>query len=150
MTVSYDLFTEAFLDKITEYDFVYLDWEDKQAIVDGYMKRACSSFSEVCKQDIVNGDDENRVFTFKDSTTAGEIEEIIDIVTDGMLVQWLRPHLYNQENLRNQLNTSDFSQYSPAELTYRIRTTYEMCRKQFISRMREYSYRYGDLTDLNL
>lgn len=125
MTVSYDLFTEAFLDKITEYDFVYLDWEDKQAIVDGYMKRACSSFSEVCKQDIVNGDDENRVFTFEDSTTAGEIEEIIDIVTDGMLVQWLRPHLYNQENLRNQLNTllcSVLQKYSIIN-TYRIAGT---------------------------
>lgn len=125
MTVSYDLFTEAFLDKITEYDFVYLDWEDKQAIVDGYMKRACSSFSELCKQDIVNGDDENRVFTFKDSTTAGEIEEIIDIVTDGMLVQWLRPHLYNQENLRNQLNTllcSVLQKYSIIN-TYRIAGT---------------------------
>lgn len=125
MTVSYDWFTDVFLDKITEYDFVYLAEEDRQAIVDGYMKRACSSFSEVCKQDIVNGDDENRVFTFKDSTTAGEIEEIIDIVTDGMLVQWLRPHLLNQENLRNQLNTllcSVLQKYSIIN-TYRIAGT---------------------------
>ena len=149
MTVSYDTITEAFLAKITEYDFLRLEEEDRQAIVDGYMKRACSKFSEVCKYDIANGDDTERTYTF-DNATEDEAEEIIDIITDGMVSQWLRQHLYKQENLENMLTTRDYAHYSPAELTYRITNAYKMCRKDFISRMREYSYRHGDLTVLHI
>lgn len=149
MKVSYDRFTEAFLSKITEYNFLALAEEDRQALVDGYMKRAASKFSEVCKFNIAEGNDEDREYDF-DNATYDEVEEIVDIVTDGMLEQWLRQHLYKQENLENMLNTADFSHYSPAELTYRITNAYKMCKKDYISRIREYSYRYGDLTDLHL
>jgi len=149
LTVSYDRFTEAFLAKITEYDFVKLSESDRQAIVDGYMKRAASKFNEVCKYDISTGDDDAREYTL-DGATEAEVDEIIDIMTDGMLVQWLNQFLYKQENLENLLNTSDFSHYSPAELTYRITNAFKMCKKDFISGMREYSYRHGDLTVLHL
>lgn len=149
MTVSYDRFTEAFLAKITEYNFLKLEESDRQAIVDGYMKRAAAKFGEVCKYDILNGDDENREYTF-DGATPDRVDEIIDIVTDGMLEQWLRQYLYKQENLENLLNTADFSHYSPAELTYRITNAYNMCKKDFAWRIREYSYRHGDLTDLHI
>lgn len=40
MSVSYDLFTGAFLSKITEFEFINLPDEDKASIVDEYMKRA--------------------------------------------------------------------------------------------------------------
>ena len=32
-------------------------------------------------------------------------DEIIDIVSDGMLIQWLKPYVYKQELLENVLNT---------------------------------------------
>lgn len=149
MTVSYDSFTEAFLNKITEYDFCKLAEEDRQAIVDGYMKRACAQFSEFCKYDIGNGDDDERTYEFADATE-DEIEEIIDIVTEGMLVQWFKQYQYKQENLMILLNTADFTQYSPAELTYRITNAYKMLKRDFVTRMREYSYRHGDLTRLHI
>ena len=105
MKVSYDMFTEAFLAKITEYNFLKLEECDRQAIVDGYMKRAASKFSEVCQFDIGNGDDDNREYTL-DGATEDQVHEIVDIVTDGMLEQWLRQYLYKQENLENMLNTN--------------------------------------------
>lgn len=104
MTVPYDAFTGAFLSKITEYNFIQLSDEDRQEIVDGYMKRACAQFSEVCKRDIGSGDDDARTFDFADATE-DEADEIIDIVSDGMVEQWLRQYLYKQENLENMLNT---------------------------------------------
>lgn len=149
MTVSYDRFAAAFLDKVTEYSFLRLAELNRQAMIDGYMKRACAHFSEVCKYDIANGDNEQRAFNL-DGITEAELNEIIDIVTEGMLVQWMKPYMYAEENLQNMLNTSDFSAYSPAELLYRIKSAYEMCRKDFTRMMREYSYRHGDLTDLHL
>ena len=119
MTVSYDRFTDAFLAKITEYNFLKLEEADRQAIVDGYMKRAAAKFNEVCVYDIGNGDDDERTYDLE-GATADEVDEIIDIVTDGMLVQWMNQYLYKQENLEIAMNTADFTHYSPAELTYRI------------------------------
>ena len=45
MSVSYDIFTGHFLDKVKEYDFIKLDEYDRTKVVDGYMKRACSQFN---------------------------------------------------------------------------------------------------------
>ena len=149
MKITYDQFTEVFLSKITEYNFLKLEEADRQAIVDGYMKRAIAKFSEVCVYDLGNGDDEGRAYTLENATE-NDINEIIDIVTDGMLVQWMNQYLYKQENLENALNTADFSHYSPAELTYRITNAHKMCKKNYINAIREYSFRHGDLTRLHI
>ena len=149
MTVPYDVFTEAFLSKVTEYNFCRLSERNRQALVDGYMKRACAQFASVCKYDIMNGDDDARCFDFKDASE-WEVTEIADIVSEGMLVQWMKPYTYKHENLENMLNTSDFSTYSPAELLRRILDAYNMCKRDFVNMTREYSYRHGDLTDLHL
>ena len=149
MMVSYDVFTEAFLSKVTEYKFLRLDATDRQSEVDGYMKRACAHFNEVCKYDLSAYDDPLRVFELENITQA-ELDEIADIVSEGMLMQWMKPYTYKQENLENLLNTSDYSAYSPAELLHRVTEAYKMTRKAFTAMINEYSYRHGDLTDLHL
>lgn len=152
MIVSYDIFTAAFLGKITEYSFIHLTQENRQVIVDGYMKMACAEFCEVCTAGINSGDDETRTFDLHYAdrdVTASEVDEIVDIVTEGMLVQWFKPYYYKVENLENTLNTSDFTSYSPAELLYRMTTAYKNCKSDFTKKMREYSYRHGDLSDLH-
>lgn len=149
MTVSYDRFTEAFLAKVTEYTFCRLPEENRQSIVDGYMRRACSRFSEMCKE-VSDGDNESRAFTMSDTLTESHLEEIVDVVSEGMVCQWLSQHMYHQENLMNALNTNDFTQYSPAELTYRITNAYKLTRQNFVDRIREYSFRHGDLTEFHI
>lgn len=149
MVVSYDDFTEAFLSKITEYRFLKLDIEDRQAICDGYMRRSWSKLREVIAADSVTRDDEHRCFDFADMDQ-DDIDEIIEIISDGMVYQWMSQHMHKQENLENMLTTSDFAAYSPAELTYRITNAYEKCRSRFIAEVREYSYRHGDLSELHL
>jgi len=146
VTVSYDAFTSAFLAKITEYDLLDLELEDRQSLVDGYMLRAASQFSDICVYDIAHGDSLARQYTF-DGATENDVEEIVDIVSDGMVCQWLRQHLYKQENLAVTLNTVDFTHYSPAELTYRITNAYKLANQSFVNRMREYSFRHGDLKE---
>lgn len=149
MIVSYDKFLEAFLCKITEYNFLSLPEADRQLIIDGYMKRAMSHVIEVCSLDAVS-DDESRAYVFNNDLSECATEEIVDIVTEGMLVQWMKQHMYKQENLENMLNTADFTSYSPAELLYRITNAYNMCKRDFTNHMREYSYRHGDLSGLHL
>ena len=148
MSVSYDLFTAAFLGKVTEYDFIKLDDYDRNSLVDGYMKRACAEFNKVCKYDLSKYDDKIREFLI--DIPDEDMDEIADIVSEGMLVQWMKPYFYRADNLENMLNSKDFSSYSPAELLYRITNAYNRSKRDFTQAVREYSYNHGDLGDLHL
>lgn len=148
MALSYDVFTEAFLAKVSEFDFGQMDDYTRTTIVDSYMKKACAQFDKICKYDLSTRDDVLREFV--NIIPNEDIDEIADIVSEGMLVQWMKPFVYRQEILEQVLNTKDFSSYSPAELLYRIRGAYSSAQKDFVGMMREYSYNHGDLTDLHL
>ena len=144
MSVPYDLFTGAFLSKITEFDILQLVEEDQTAIVDGFMHRALNNFKHMCKYDfITTRDDDNRIFDVE--VSGKDLDEIVDIISEGMVVQWLKPYLYKQTLLRNVLNTRDFTVYSPAELLKQVRATYEKSQKDFTQMMREYSFNHGNL-----
>ena len=148
MSVSYDVFTKAFLNKVTEFDFPIEDYA-RNEIVDGFMKRAISAFGKVCKYNLVStGDDLIREFGI--DVAVEDIDELTDVISEGMLVQWMKPYVYKQENLENVLNTRDFTTYSPAELLLRISNAYKQAQRDFTNMVREYSYRHGDLTVLHL
>ena len=147
--VSYDIFTEAFLGKVSEYDFLKLDEYDRTVLVDGFMKRALANFRKNCAYDLfTTGDDLIRSFDI--DIPNADLDEIADVVSEGMVVQWLKPYVYKQELLQNTLNTRDFTTYSPAELLLRVGNAYGKAQKDFVNMIREYSYNHGDLTDLHL
>lgn len=149
MSVPYDIFTEAFLAKVSEYSFLSLDIECRTAMVDGFMKRALTAFRKNCKHDLfTTGDDDSR--TFNIDIDEADLEEIADIVSEGMVVQWLKPYVNKQELLENSLNTKDFTTYSPAELLLRVGNAYSKAQKDYTNMIREYSYNHGDLSDLHL
>lgn len=149
MSVPYDKFTEAFLAKITEYDFVNMKDFERNSLIDGYMKRAIAAFRHINPYDLSSTADDN-IREFNVDIPAEEIDELVDIISEGMLAQWMKPYTYKQENLEMALNTRDFTTYSPAELLNRISSAYAKVQKDFVSMMREYSYNHGDLTDLYL
>lgn len=148
MSVSYDVFAGAFLAKVTEYDFPIGSFE-RNEMVDGYMKRAIAEFKKICKYDLTSTADDI-VREFHVEIVQEDIDELVNIISEGMLAQWMKPYVYRQENLENVLNTRDFTSYSPAELLLRIKDTYSMVQRGFTNMMREYSYNHGDLTDLHL
>ena len=149
MSVPYDKFTEAFLAKITEYDFVNMKDFERNNLIDGYMKRAIAAFRHINPYDLSSTADDN-IREFNVDIPAEEIDELVDIISEGMLAQWMKPYTYKQENLEMALNTRDFTTYSSAELLNRISSAYAKVQKDFVSMMREYSYNHGDLTDLYL
>lgn len=58
MSVSYDVFTGAFLSKVSEFDFVNMRVFERNSLIDGYMKRAIAAFRKICKYDLsTTGDD---------------------------------------------------------------------------------------------
>ena len=56
MSLSYDVFTRAFLAKVTEFDFLKLEESASTAIIDGYMKAACAGFGKVCRYSLTKGE----------------------------------------------------------------------------------------------
>lgn len=149
MSLSYDVFTAAFLAKVTEYDFIRLSEDNRQTIIDGYLKRALTAFKKNCLYDLfTTADDDKREFNVDISD--GDLDEIVEIVSEGMLIQWMKPLVYRQENLENLLNTKDFTVYSPAELLLRIGNAYTKVQKDYLQLIREYSYNHGALTELHI
>lgn len=148
MSISYDTILDAFLDKITEFEFVQLPEEDRTAVIDGYMKRSINQFKSICKYDLTKKDETAREFT--DDFSEEDVDEIVDIISEGMIVQWLKPYVYKQELLENVLNTNDFTTYSPAELLLRVGNAYSTSQKDYTQMVREYSYNHGDLSDLHI
>ena len=148
MAVSYDVFAHAFLSKVTEYSFPKQDYA-RNDMVDGYMKRAFSAFKSVCPYDFTTTADD-AVREFNVIIDGDDLDEIVDIVSEGMVVQWLKPYLYKQEIMENVLNTRDFTSYSPSELLYRVRESYNEANAHFLDMIREYSYRHNDLTELHI
>lgn len=148
MSIPYDVFSGAFLAKVTDHDFPMRDYE-RNGMIDGFMKRSIAAFKSICLYDLsTTADDVLREFEV--DIPDEDIDEIADIVSEGMLVQWLKPYVFKQEALSNVLNTRDFSTYSPAELLLRVRETYNDARRTHIAMMREYSYVHGDLGSLSL
>lgn len=125
-----------------------IDGYSAQEEVDGYMKRSCARFNKVCKYELSKRDDNIREFIL--DIPDNEIDDIVDIVSEGMVVQWLKPQFFRTEHYRNVLNTPDYTSYSEAELLYRVTNAYEKARKNFTNMVRQYSYDYGDLTDLSV
>lgn len=152
LTIPYDTFTGAFLAKITEYDILELDDNEREETVDGFLKRTLSSstLKKVFGDGfIVSLDDDKRELCV-DGFEEESLDEFIDIISDGMLVQWLKPYVYKQELLENSLSTRDYSLYSPAELLMRVGNAYKKAQKDYLQAIREYSYNHGDLTELHI
>lgn len=148
MSISYDAITNAFLSKVTEFEFLQIPEEDRTTLIDGYMKRAVTAFKNVCQYDLTAYDDTLREFT--DDFNEADIDELLEIISEGMLVQWLKPYVYKQELLENALNTADFTTYSPAELLLRVGNAYAKAQKDYTQMVREYSCNHGDLSELHL
>ena len=149
MSVSYDVFIGSFLEKITDRGLLTLESLDRDATVIGFMKRSINGFKNVCKYDLVTTSDDI-VKEFYVDIPEHELIDIADIISEGMVAQWLKPYVYNQELLENSINTRDFSTYSPAELLMRVGNAYKVEKKDYINMIREYSYNSGDLTKLHI
>lgn len=149
MILSYDTIAGAFLGKIAEFDLMELSDEHRTEVVDGYMKRAVSAFRKNCLYDLfTTQDDEARLFDVEIEDE--DVDELVDIISEGMVYQWIKQYLYRQEVLENAMNTRDFTTYSPATLLMRLGEAHETVKNRYTQMIREYSYNHGNLKELHM
>ena len=145
----YSVFIDAFLEKTIDFNFLSLDDNFKTEMVIGYLNRACSEFDKVCKYDLSKRD--NSTQTFEATIDPASDQDVINIISEGMIIQWLKPYFYRNENLENALNTKDYSLSSSVQnMSKAIKDIYNNSQKDFVNMMREYSYQHADLTQLNM
>lgn len=145
--LSYDVFTVAFLRKISGLsisDFLDTPEQDRERVIDGYMKSALAAFRKNCRVDLYStADDEARMFYVE--LPPWEADEIADVVSEGMVALYAQSILYNRELMENVLGTKDFSFFSPAQLLQRVGEVYERARGDFKQKICDYSYNHMNL-----
>lgn len=127
---------EDFLLKIDDIELANYDDDLADETLLGYLRQAVKSF-HYCSQDLTL--DENSG-SFNVELTPLEI----DIISEFMVVKWLKPKLDNLENLRNALNTNDHSFYSPANLLKQVSERYRRSVREAKSLMNEYTLLASD------
>lgn len=141
MSTPYSIVYEWFLQKITDYDLPLFSDTERDELLLGYLKSACVKFKN-CKVNLFDRNDTLEIFNNELS------EEIIDILSENMLVNWLQPKLNNSENLQNALSTKDFNLYSPANLLKEIRETFKEIKKNAKSMINNYSFSHANPQEL--
>ncbi len=134
---------DAFLFKITEHKFLKLNEADRDAVISIHMKSVCSKIAPMVKKlsgvDLTQRDDEDSVFSNDLS------DELIDIISEGMIVRWLKPYAFSSDNLENVLSTKEIALYSPANLLREIAGVYKMAAADFKQQLIDYSYQNGEI-----
>ena len=136
-----DVYNE-FLGKITDYDLPKFIDTDREEILFGFMKSACVKFKKVWLVDLYDRDEVLKQFN------QSLDDEVIDIISELMITEWLKPKVLSSENLKNCLSTKDFSLFSPANLLKETRETYDMCKKESNRLINNYSFENADFTKL--
>lgn len=142
MATPFSIIYDKFIFKITSYKILNLPDEDKNFILRNYLDSACAEYQTELKVDITDVDENNQCF----NNTLNPIE--IDILAEAMIVEWLKPIIYDDELLQNKLNTRDFTEYSTANLSSQIHTIYNTTKKNIRLRVNEYTFKYTNLSEM--
>lgn len=140
MATKFDVVYDSFLSKISDFDWLEMREDDLKDCLFDLLKQAISRFGKDCKVDLFSHDE----VEFADNLTPVEI----DILSEIMIENWLKPKLYNSELLRNRLSTKDFSQFSPANLLKSIRETYELSHRRSETEINRYTFTENDVRNL--
>ena len=132
MATPYSKIYEAFVFKVKAYDLLMLLEEDREDILYLYMISVCRKVAKTVK-------------TYANLTD----DDMIDIIAECMITEWLKPQMYSDELLESRLNTKDFTEYSPAKLIEQMRYVYEMSKKESRVAINNYTFSHGDIAELN-
>lgn len=142
MATPYSDVINVFLNKITDYDLPSFSDTLRDSLVIGYMKSACVKFKHICKIDLSDRDESEKIFN-QDLD-----DEIIEIIAENMLIEWLKPKVLNTDNFKNVLNTKDFSLFSPANLLEKTKDTMDMITKNARKLINNYSFNHANPEEL--
>lgn len=112
---------------------------DKEYVLRQYMMSAISDFSSKCLTDL--GARNEQEYSFE-ADLSDEEQEILAL---GISYYWLSSQVLNNELLKNKLSTKDYTYFSPANLLRESTELRDQVRKEYKSRITQYTYDHGNL-----
>lgn len=145
MATPYSKIYEAFIFKVKAYDLLMLLEEDREDILYIYMTSVCRKVFKTVMPYVDLSDRNEDTKEFNNDID----DDVIDIIAECMITEWLKPQMYSDELLESRLNTKDFTEYSPAKLIEQMRYVYEMSKKESKVIINNYTFSHGDIAELN-
>lgn len=135
-----DVFS-SFLMKVSDYELLDLDEETTEKVLVNLLTLAVARFNQVCVKDLTNTQSGD---SFVDDLSVEEI----DILSEIMVENWIKPKIYNLDLFKNRLSTKDFTTFSPANLLNSVRETFKLSHERAESLINKYSYQVNDIREL--
>jgi hypothetical protein len=119
--------------------------EDRERIMNIYLTAACRKAYRRCLKyvDLLDRDDEYQSFNIDLD------DDLIDILAEYMVSEWLKPKLYSDELLESRLNTKDFTEFSGAKMVEQLRLLCSEAEQAANVGINNYSFSHGDIAEVN-
>lgn len=122
----------VFLSKFDDYTWLVIDKEVIRRLMNTYLKSSISKFRKTCRKQLVLGVDGN----FTESLSDSEIE----ILAKLMLLEYLNPKIIKEENLRQNITTKDYNDFSKANLLKNLIALRDNYKEEVAFDISEYDY----------
>lgn len=142
MATTFEAIYNSFYSKVTDFDLADMLEDSASAFLFDLLKQAVARFNSNLGTAVFKMNDSESQFT------ADLTDLEIDIISEIMVENWLKPKLNNSELLRNRLSTKDFSQFSPANLLNAVRESFNLAHSRSESLVNKYTFMVNDVRDL--
>ena len=145
MATSYSQIYTAFIYKIEGYKLMALVTDDREKLINTYLTAACRKAYKKCLDYVDLSKRDDIIQEFDEDLE----DDMIDILAECMVCEWLKPKLYSDELIESRLNTKDFTEFSPAKLIEQIRNVYDMSETAAKVGINNYTFSHRDIAELN-
>lgn len=136
-----DIYDKAVF-RFKDYDFMRIDIQSREDILERYLQSAVADFAVVCEDGHLEMDWDYKEF---EEDLTHEEQEILAL---GVDYYWFSSKVQNSELLRNSMSTKDYTFFSPANLMRELRNLRNDLKAEFKTAVTLYSYNHGNFASL--
>lgn len=144
MSTKFSTIIENALYKFRDPDLALIFQEEADDVLLHYLKSSQVKFQKSCRFDLSNKDEILK--EYKDDLGDEEIE----ILAIGVAYYWCSAQVLNGDLLKNSLSTSDWSQFSPANLLDKMTVLRDELRTELRNEIIDYSFNVNDISELKV
>ena len=130
--------------RFSDHDILKYTDAIKESLFERYLFSAQSDFYRICKFDLLDRDDTTKKY----NQTLDE--ECIEILSLGVAYYWVSAKVLNSELMKNSLKTSEYQLFSPEALLKTLQGLRTELKDEFKSKIIEYSYNNGNISELKV
>lgn len=126
-SINYDNIFSYFLGKVKDFDFVKLDEPEVDEILTEKLHSACAvpNIRRIFSKLVFDDNERTISFAMRVSTDEEQDSEFtIVLISEQMVVEWLKPQLYSKVNTSQMYSTKEMKYYSQANHIEQMRGLY--------------------------